>query len=202
MAVKKTKSRVQVKCPKCDNVFLPSTKENQSRAGKAARRKGANFERSLAKKLEKWWNQDGKYSYEFCRSPMSGGSILKEGWDLAGDIASNAPDFSFHLELKNAPSSYTGLHNFFSEKSKIWKWWDQAIEDCPDHRVPMLIINRFDMPTFCVACCLSRTNSKFCIRDLLQEELKFKHFIFNLHGEQLAIWLFKEMIESNSEKWK
>jgi hypothetical protein len=202
VVAKKSKSRVQVKCPKCDEVFLPSIEEKQSRAGKAARRKGANFERNLAKKFEKWWNYNEKYNYEFRRSPQSGGSILKDGFDMAGDLCSNAPDWYFHVEAKNAPSSFTGLHNFFSEKAAVHKWWEQAIKDCPNHRVPLLIINRFDQPTFCVACCLNRTTSGFYIAELLQNEMKFEHLMFNPHYEQLAIWTLKEMLESDSMKWR
>ena len=105
-------------------------------------------------------------------------------------------DFGWQKRLK------LGLQNFLSEKSSIWKWWKQAVKDCPKHRIPMLIVNRFDMPTFCMACCLSRTPSGFTIAELLQNEMKFDHFIFNPQYEQLAIWTFKEMIESNSYNWR
>ena len=144
----KSQSRVSVKCPECDNVFLPSIEEKQSRAGASSRRKGANFERTIAKKLKTWWPRN----YDFRRTPMSGGSVLKDGFDMAGDICTNAPDFKYHLELKNAPGSFKGLHNWFSNKSVLWKWMAQAVHDCPDNKIPLLIWALKELPPtpFCL----------------------------------------------------
>lgn len=194
----KTKSQVRVVCPECKHVFLPSLKEKQSRAGKAARRKGSSFERKIAKELTIWWNGD-KHNYEFKRTPMSGGSVLKEGFDMAGDICTNAPDFKWHLELKNAPSSFTGLHNFFSEKAKLWAWLNQAENECPDHRESMLIFNRFDIPTFCAAP-FTATND---IINRIERAMipYFTHFDPTT-GRAVVIWPYKEMIDSDPEVWK
>jgi hypothetical protein len=148
----KTKSRVQVKCPKCETVFLPSVEEIQSRAGASSRRKGHGFERLVAKKLQKWWNQNGKFKYEFKRTPQSGGSCLKQGWGLAGDIATTDPKWPFHVECKNAPGSFKGLHQFFSaEKFVVWEWLEQCKKDCPVGKRILLVVNRFDQPTWCIA---------------------------------------------------
>lgn len=190
-------SRVSVKCPECEHVFLPSLKEKQSRAGKAARRKGANFENKKAKEIAKWWNQ-GKTEYEFKRTPMSGGSALKDGFDMAGDICTNAPDFKWHLELKNQPSSFTGLHNFFSDKAKVWAWLRQADEECPVDKRPMLIFNRFDMPTYCATF---NDHASF-IADRL-ERCNIPHYIYFFpNSVSIAIWQYKDMLESDPENWK
>lgn len=190
MSEPKTKSQVRYVCPKCEHVFLPSLKEKQSRAGKAARRKGANFEHNIAKKLLKWWPGD----YEFKRTPMSGGSKLKVGWDLAADICTNAPDFKYSIECKNVPSSFTGLHNFFSDKSQIWSWLDQSKVECPKHRKPLLIFNRFDMPTFCATTYIEITII------LLQCNINF--FTFKNKNGHVLVWQFSDMLKSNPDAWK
>lgn len=190
----KTKSQVRVKCPECNHVFLPSLREKQSRAGKASRRKGSNFERKIAKDLAKWWPGN----YEFKRTPMSGGSVLKKGFDMAGDICTNAPDWKWHLELKNQPSSFTGLHNFFSEKAKIWAWLRQAEGECPIDKNPILIFNRFDMSTFCAAF---NDHASYISERL--ERCEIQHFIFFYPDSvSIAIWQYRDMLESNPEFWK
>jgi len=190
------KSRVKYKCPKCDYVFLPTAKEKQARVGASSRRKGANFERNVAKKLKAWWPGD----HDFKRTPQSGGSALKEGWDLAGDIATTAKDFFWHIECKNAPGSFQGWHQFFtSTKFKIWEWLDQAEKDRPDDKEIMLIVNRFDQPTWCV----SISNVPLLIR-LSNAKINYlhyhRHMIQNDMG--LIIWTLDDMLKSDPEIWK
>jgi hypothetical protein len=190
---KKT-TRVEVKCPKCDNVFLPSIEEKQSRAGASARRKGHGFERKLAKDFQKWWPGD----YTFKRTPMSGGSVLKEGWGLAGDICTTDKDFFWHIEAKNSPSQFTGIHNIWSSKSKFWKWMEQADKDCPIDKVPMLIFNRFDMPTFC-ACFVDQASR---ITERLQKaNVTYMEYLAP-NSVGVAVWLYKDMLISDPECWK
>lgn len=186
------KSRVNVKCPKCENVFLPSLEEKQSRAGASARRKGHSFERKIAKDLEKWWPE----GHQFKRTPMSGGSALKEGWGLAGDICTTDSKFIWHLELKNAPSQFSGLHNLFSAKANVWKWLLQAKRDCPIDKLPIIIVNRYDMSTFCIADSLS-------IIDRL-EAANIKYLTFNspiYPVNRAVIWLYKDMLNSSPYCW-
>ncbi len=200
------KSRVKVKCPKCENIFLPSKKETQSRAGAAARRKGANFENRLAKKFAKWW--PGKH--EFKRTPMSGGSALKEGWDLSGDIATTASDFPWHLELKNAPSQFAGLHQFFtSEKFALWKWLQQATEDCPRHKIPMVIFNRYDQPTYCAvdarydSYVSTRLQTTAC--DYIELNITNKDTdcaLMHMIEKRVCVWTLDSMLNSDPEMWK
>lgn len=183
------KSRVNVKCPKCSNIFLPSLEETQSRAGASSRRKGHTFERKIAKDLEKWWPE----GHQFKRTPMSGGSALKDGWGLAGDICTTDNNFIWHLELKNAPSQFTGLHNLFSEKSKVWKWLEQAKKDCPIDKLPIVIINRFDMPTFCMA------DNAIIIDKLIAANIQY--LVFKNSKLTAIIWCYKDMINSSPYYW-
>ena len=180
------KSRVKYKCPKCDYIFLPSKEEVQSRVGASARRKGANFERLIAKKLKKWWPGD----HDFKRTPQSGGSALKEGWDLAGDIATTAKDFQWHIECKNAPGSFQGWHQFFtSSKFKFWEWLQQAIKDRPDDKYILLIINRFDQPTWC-ATIISPANRIQILARLANAKINYLQYNYNalMTRASVAIW--------------
>lgn len=188
------KSRVQVKCPSCSTSFLPSLETIQSQAGKSSRAKGANFERNLAKKFAKWWPGN----YEFKRTPMSGGSVLKIGWDMAGDITTNAPDFKLHIEAKNAPGSFAGLHQLFTRPDgPLFKWAQQAQEDCPKHRTPLLIVNRFDQPTYC----MMKDNWCLYLPDILRE-LNLNQFTYRdrVHGK-FTIWFLEEMLAADYRPW-
>jgi len=192
----KAKSRVQVKCPKCEHSFLPSIEEVQSRAGASSRRKGHGFERLVAKKLQKWWNQDGKYKYEFKRTPQSGGSSLKQGWGLAGDIATTATNWPYHVECKNAPGSFKGLHQFFSaEKFVFWDWLVQCRKDCPEGKRIVVIFNRFDQPTWC-AC----PHEGFIGPVLDKMNVGYFKLVHRAHGT-LYIWTLDDMLLSTPEGW-
>ena len=190
------KSRVTSKCPKCGHSFLPSIEDVQSRAGASSRRKGANFERNVAKKFKKWWPGN----YEFKRTPMSGGSVLKEGWDLAGDVCTNAPDFKYHLELKNSPGKFKGWHQFFTtSKWQLWEWLEQAYSDCPTgiDKVPLLIVNRFDQPTYCVvelSKCINIGN--------ILNMAKISCLLYSNHHRVLYVWKLDDMLASDPEVWK
>ena len=117
------------------------TSDVRSRAGKKAKTKGASFERRIAKSLGDWWE------VKFYRTPQSGGSHLKEGYELAGDIATPAQDFRFHVECKNQES--WSLHGLMtSPKSAVWKWWEQTLSDCPKDREPLLIFTKNHLPSF------------------------------------------------------
>ena len=188
-----SKSRVQYNCPKCSHSFLPSLKEKQSAAGKSARIKGHGFERTKAKEIGKWWGGD----YEWCRTPGSGGSKLKDGWDLAGDICTTATDFIYHMELKNSPSGFSGLQDLYLPKRPIWKWWEQAQKDCPSHRHPILIINRYNIPTYCMTV----ADPDFNVKPLLvKSDIAFMRFVSS-ELNKYYIWQYKDWLKSDPYIW-
>ena len=101
--------------------------ENSNR-GKASRRKGASYENTIAKKFKEAFN------LTLVRTPMSGGfQKSSDSEDFRGDINSIDPKikFNLHLECKK------------HQKWSMGKWWKQAEEDCPEGRVPMLVVHRF-----------------------------------------------------------
>jgi hypothetical protein len=115
-------------------------------AGKRAKNKGNNYERRVAKLIQDWWRQWSPTA-EFARTPMSGGSALKLGWDMAGDIVCNDDEFPFHVEAKK--QEHWTMEQLFKGTGPVLKeWWEQAAGECPEHRTPMLIFTRNNVPDF------------------------------------------------------
>jgi hypothetical protein len=133
--------------------------------------------------------------------------VLKEGWGLAGDIATTDPDMPWHFELKNAPSAFKGLHQFFtSEKFSFWKWLKQAQADCPEYKEVMIIFNRFDQPTWCAAPCTPHNDIQ---NRLEQSGINFMIFFRDVkmkgviaYSEILYVWKLDDMLNSNPRYWR
>lgn len=103
-------------------------KEENVRRGKNAKRKGGQYERDIAKKFQ------SKYGVELKRTPQSGGFAKKsdKADDYRGDITivDTKQMLLVHIECKN---------------QKTWQlkqWIEQAEEDCPDGRVPLVIFHQ------------------------------------------------------------
>lgn len=103
-------------------------KEENVRRGKNAKRKGGQYERDIAKKFQK------KYGVELKRTPQSGGFAKKsdKADDYRGDITivDTKQMLLIHIECKN---------------QKTWQlkqWIEQAEEDCPDGRTPIVIFHQ------------------------------------------------------------
>lgn len=117
-------------------------------AGVRAKTKGNAFERRIAKMLKEWW---GLYNpdADFQRTPLSGGSRLKEGWMLVGDIVCNDPTYPFHTELKNRER--WRIDQIFEDTGPvISEWWAQTVVECPVEKEPLLILTRNHRPAYCV----------------------------------------------------
>lgn len=103
-------------------------KEENVQRGKNAKRKGGQYERDIAKKFQK------KYGVELKRTPQSGGFAKKsdKADDYRGDITivDAKQMLLIHIECKN---------------QKTWQlkqWIEQAEEDCPDGRTPIVIFHQ------------------------------------------------------------
>lgn len=99
------------------------------RRGKTAKRKGANFERTIAKKFQQ------RYGIELKRTPQSGGFAKKseKADDYRGDITivDTTKMLLVHIECKD---------------QKTWslkQWIEQAENDCPEGRIPIVIFHTF-----------------------------------------------------------
>ena len=103
-------------------------KEKLVRQGKNAKRKGGQYERTIAKRFQE------RYGIELKRTPQSGGFAKKcdKADDYRGDITivDTKQMLLLHIECKN---------------QKQWalpKWIKQAEEDCPDGRTPIVIFHQ------------------------------------------------------------
>lgn len=103
-------------------------KEKFVKQGKKAKRKGGNYERDIAKKFQT------KYGVELKRTPQSGGFAKKcdKADDYRGDITivDTKQMLLLHIECKN---------------QKTWslkQWLEQAEEDCPEGRTPIVIFHQ------------------------------------------------------------
>lgn len=191
------RTAVKTKCPQCEHVFLPTKEEVQSRAGRSARTKGHAFERRVAAALQKWWPGN----HEFKRTPMSGGSVLKVGWDMAGDICTTAPDFKFHIECKNT-NSWDGFHQALTaDKFKLWEWLDQAMFDCPDGKETLIICTRTGHPNYVVG--LGIHVKRLLTLTQLQYIQLPEYVLKGVEGvtREVYVWLFDDMLKTNPSIW-
>lgn len=103
-------------------------KIENSKRGRSSKNKGANYERSIAKVFK------DKLEVELKRTPQSGGFAkdTSKGDEFRGDIVSidDTIDFNLHIECKN--------HKSWS----ILAWLNQAIEDCPKDKIPVVIYHK------------------------------------------------------------
>ena len=102
--------------------------EALSRQGRNAKRKGGQFERTIAKKFQ------SRYGVELKRTPQSGGFAKKsdKADDYRGDITivDTKQMLLLHIECNN---------------QKSWSlpaWIRQAEEDCPEDRTPIVVFHQ------------------------------------------------------------
>lgn len=109
------------------------------RAGKKSRTKGGTNEREIAKLFKAWWG-----SGEWARTPSSGGwatKSVREGFRTCGDVLTTALDFPFCIEAKKQ-EGWCLDQLLTADKSALYKFWDQTVEETPDSLIPMLVVNR------------------------------------------------------------
>ncbi len=103
----------------------PETK-TKSALGRMSKRKGANYERKIAKVFS------SKFGTEFIRTPASGGFAKgMAGTDgFRGDIRpADGRKFGIHCELKN------------QQTWKLREWYRQSESDCPDYSRPVVVFH-------------------------------------------------------------
>ena len=99
-----------------------------SKRGAGSKRKGATYERKIAKLFKE------KFNIDLVRTPQSGGFAKKSSKADAfrGDVTTvdNDIEFRLHLECKD---------------QKTWKlrdWLNQAEEDCPSESIPVVVFHK------------------------------------------------------------
>jgi len=125
---------------------------------------------------------------------MSGGSKLKEGWSLAGDIVTPDPDFPFHVEIKKREQ--WELHQLFkSDKCAPWKWWDQTLGDCPPDKDPLMIFWKNRHPKFVMM--LTETLPEE-MNDAIYATASFKD---ECPEDDVVVFLLDELIKEKPGHW-
>lgn len=104
-------------------------KSKLSKQGRSAKRKGGQYERYLAKKFQE------KYGVELKRTPQSGGFAKKseKADDFRGDITIVDPKQVLLLHIEAKSHKTISMH----------KWLNQAEEDCPNGRTPIVIFHEY-----------------------------------------------------------
>ena len=102
--------------------------------GKFSSRKGAAFERRIAKMFE------DAYGYAISRTPQSG------GWGkhfTSGDlVAPEHPEFPWFCECKN-DQSWNLWSSIFENKGMVDKWWIKACRQAKNEgKEPLLVIGQ------------------------------------------------------------
>lgn len=104
--------------------------EKNVKRGKNSRNKGASYERSIAKLLEKVFGE------AFVRTPQSGGfakNKTAKADDFRGDIVPVDADVEckLHIECKN------------TQTWSLPKWFEQAESDCPKDKIPCVVFHKY-----------------------------------------------------------
>lgn len=111
-------------------------------------RKGKTAERKLVPLFAAWWGS------EFFRTPESGGmstrltKMLKIDLSkFAGDIVTLDETFPFCIESKKV-EGWTLEQLLTSDKTLIHSWWDQAVKQTPEGKIPLLVFTKNHAPLY------------------------------------------------------
>jgi len=145
-------------------------KKKKEKKRKNSRKKGATFERDVAKLFSDWTGM------KFRRTPMSG------GWAKTGDITPVNPkemdDFRFNVECKNQQIwSFADLIKDIHSGSGIESWWIQAANDAEkSKKVPLLVFTR------------NRDVNYIMLTENLYKRLAFDHSVLMEKSYQTMRW--------------
>lgn len=121
-------------CARCNGSGVERSASNRNN-----RSRGSSNEYKAVKFFTNFWRKLDGSAYEFKRTPQSGGSDLAVGFDMAGDLCTNAPDFPFHCEAKRDKGwEFTQLLTSPDTGARLGTFIRQALADCPEHKVPLL----------------------------------------------------------------
>lgn len=102
-------------------------KEENIKKGRRSKRKGSSYEHNIAKRFKEVYEED------LVRTPQSGGFAKKSAKadGFRGDIVlSSDKEFLLHIECKN------------TQTWALPKWIEQAENDCPKDKKPVVIFHK------------------------------------------------------------
>lgn len=175
---------MKLKRVKKEEVNEVTKHEEYVKRGKKSKRKGGNYERTIAKKFQK------QYEIELKRTPQSGGFAKKS--ELAdafrGDITVVDKTFSLllHIECKN--------HKSIS----IPTWISQAESDCPEGRIPIVIFHEHGTSNDYVVL----TKNHFSAHLIRKETEKSIFYNTRFNNKKIAVlkW-YRETVQEAGSKY-
>lgn len=114
---------------------------DRSKIGRNNRSRGFAFERRVAKKLQEFWDPKAERG-KFQRTVSSGGSIYKDTHGMAGDITTTDDTFPLHIEAKNSVAWKDFQQCLTAPKWPFWDYLEQAEVDCPENKIPVVIMTQ------------------------------------------------------------
>lgn len=111
--------------------------------------KGNGGENEVAKLIKPWW-RTFEPDCQFVRTPKSGGWMHGPGFDMCGDLMSNARYWPFSVEVKRQ-EGWSVRELFKGRASPVWGWWRQCQRDAEKtEREPMLWFRKNYRPWFVI----------------------------------------------------
>lgn len=169
---------------------------------KKSRDKGNRGQRDVAKLLSPWWGAD------FASTPMSGGFATKrfrDEWNAAADVVTPAEDFPFSVEVK-WQEDWILDQLLTSDVCKVWKWWEQCVDEAPEGMIPLLVFKRNRQPWLYMMWTIDAGGGG-------PEWQSSRHFWvippktwywdgYGMHQPTVQVGLFDDLLNSEADKWR
>lgn len=154
-------------------------------------RKGKAAERKLVPLFAAWWGS------EFFRTPESGGmstrltKMLKIDFSkFAGDIVTLDETFPFCVESKKV-EGWTLEQLLTSDKTLIHGWWEQAVNQTPVGKLPLLVFTKNHAPLYAMMYESQFTFSTHCNN----------WFFTYVDGQEVVIFALENLFKTPKELW-
>lgn len=166
---------------------------------KNSRDKGGRGERAAAKEFRDWWGTD------FARTPSSGGFAtqrFRDDWNAAGDLVTPDRDFPFCVECKWV-EDWTMEQLLRNDGCLIYKWWQQAIEECPDDKLPLLVFKKNNHPFYCLINSVDMASTDFLREHNIRYfELPLTKDITGVYPMRVYVLLLSDFFKLEPEIWR
>lgn len=166
---------------------------------KNSRDKGGRGERAAAKEFSKWWGTD------FVRTPSSGGFAtqkFRDDWNAAGDLVTPDPTFPFCVECKWV-EDWTMDQLLANDGCLIYKWWTQAIGECPADKLPLLVFKKNNHQFYCMV----DTNDVYSVKFLTDNNSRYFTLpvpkeLTSTQDMTVYIMTLKDFFKSEPTEWQ
>lgn len=168
-----------------------------SAANRNNRKRGATNEYKVRDLLSAWWTATDGTIYKWARTPQSGGSPLANGFNLAGDIATTAPDWPYHVEAKRT-QGWT-FDQLLTDPARVvgelGTHVEQVVDEAPEGKIPMLCLMHPgpSQPTYIMLLAtLSLHTSRRASWTVLMDGLVgvFAGMLYVKNGDPYRYWVF------------